>query len=433
MSVDLKSLTEKVLALLKDRGADMAYCTASQSETREFNVDGGEFSLFRTLFDNSLSLTAFKDGKKGSVGINRFDDASLEKAADDCMTAVMSSSPDDAWALAPCAGERRFQTGELCPELDRLFDRTKELMDTVTEDFPKIVIEQMIVSHSKSHSVYRNTNGACYIKDSGSYNAELMFSGHDGEAASSFFSSGVGCVDLEKPFIELGSIRQDLADVEKQIHPSPADGKFTGVMVLTPASFASFMEDIIENFAAGTPVLEGTSIWRDKLDSQVADERLTVSFCPSDTTMVASQSYTNEGFVTDDFDLIRNGVLKKFVIDLYVANKTGLDRSENGGSNMIIAPGTKSIEEIISSIDRGIIVGRFSGGEPASSGDFSGVAKNSFLIENGKIAGALSETMISGNLNEMLMHLVELSTERQSDGYTVLPYAAFDGITVSGK
>jgi PmbA protein len=71
-----------------------------------------------------------------------------------------------------------------------------------------------------------------------------------------------------------------------------------------------------------------------------------------------------------------------------------------------------------------ILVGRFSGGEPGINGDFSGVAKNSFLIEGGKIVGAASETMISGNLADMLFNLVDISSETVFDGVSILPYAA---------
>ena len=98
-----------------------------------------------------------------------------------------------------------------------------------------------------------------------------------------------------------------------------------------------------------------------------------------------------------------------------------------------MAPGEKSLRELIASVDRGLLVSRISGGRPASSGDFSAVAKNSFLIEGGKIGAAVSETMISGNLAEMLMHPAGASVERIADGYTLLPYLAFSGITVSGK
>ena len=76
---------------------------------------------------------------------------------------------------------------------------------------------------------------------------------------------------------------------------------------------------------------------------------------------------------------------------------------------------------------------RFSGGQPASSGEFSGVAKNSFYIENGKIAYALTETMISGNAAEMLMNIKEISKDTLVDGEVSVPYVAFEGVTISGK
>ena len=76
---------------------------------------------------------------------------------------------------------------------------------------------------------------------------------------------------------------------------------------------------------------------------------------------------------------------------------------------------------------------RFSGGSPAPSGEFSGVAKNSFLIENGKIACPLTETMISGCVPDMLKNIRDISSDALKDGSGSLPYIAFDGVTISGK
>jgi len=88
---------------------------------------------------------------------------------------------------------------------------------------------------------------------------------------------------------------------------------------------------------------------------------------------------------------------------------------------------------MIKNIKKGIIVGRFSGGNPGPNGDFSGIAKNSFLIEDGEIKGAVSETMINGNLAEMLQNVVAVSKETIADGNCVLPYVAVDKIVISGK
>ena len=121
------------------------------------------------------------------------------------------------------------------------------------------------------------------------------------------------------------------------------------------------------------------------------------------------------------------------MISQYVANKTGFPRAKNTSGSIIMKNGGKPLDEIIAGIDKGIVVGRFSGGQPSSNGDFSGVAKNSFLVENGKITDALSETMISGNLADMLNSVYGISSETVADGSSVLPYAAFSGIIVSGK
>ena len=430
---NLDKLTESVIEKLGERGAQLSHCSATVRETKEFNVDGGEFSLLRTLFDNSLSVTAVKDGKKGSVGLNNFSDEAVEQAVCDCLAAAEASQSDDAWGLCPDALHESFTEGSLVPDLEKLFFRSRELLETIKSDYPLIVVEQMIISHEASHTVYRNSNGTHFTKDSGLYSVSIMFSAHEGEIASSFFSSGVITDSLEAPFISLGSIRRDLADVQKQLYTVTPKEKFTGTMVLTPACLGEFADCICSNFAGDGVILDNTSIWKDKLGQQVADERLTVSFAPGTQGIVCGQSFTAEGFVAEDFDFIKNGRLESFLIGLYVANKTGNRRAKNNCAGMVISAGDKSIEDIIAGIDRGILVGRFSGGEPGTNGDFSGVAKNSFLIENGRITDALSETMISGNLADMLNNLRQLSAERVYDGTSILPYAAFDGITVSGK
>ena len=48
----------------------------------------------------------------------------------------------------------------------------------------------------------------------------------------------------------------------------------------------------------------------------------------------------------------------------------------------------------------------------------------------GRLAGAVTETMISGNFAALLQNLRGISRETACDGSTVLPWAAFDGVTV---
>ena len=430
---DLKMIADKALAALKDNGADKAQCAVRFTETHEFNVDGGKFSLFRTLFDNSLSLTAVKDDKKGSVGINRLDDDSIAAAAVNCLAIADSGAADPAWVFAEKSENGFFTAGAPEADLDLLFDRTKELMRQIGEQFPLILMEQMIVPHKKRHSVFKNSLGVEYETLSGNYEISLMFSAHEGEKSSSFFGSGVITDRLDVPFMELGTIREDLENVSKQLDTQPLEGKFTGVAVFPPSSLGTFIGSALGNFASDGTLLDGTSPWKDCLGKVVADPAITISAAPLDERIVCGERFTGEGFRSENYDIIRDGVLESFMLSGYVANKTGLPRAKNSSYAIVMKPGETPYADIIAGIERGILVGRFSGGEPGTSGDFSGVAKNSFLIENGKITCALSETMISGNLGDLLKNVVAISSEVVCDGATVLPYAAFGGVTVSGK
>jgi PmbA protein len=70
-------------------------------------------------------------------------------------------------------------------------------------------------------------------------------------------------------------------------------------------------------------------------------------------------------------------------------------------------------------------------GMPAANGDFSGVIKNSFLVESGVVGTALSEVMISGNIARMLQDLRAVSRERIDTGATLLPWLQIGGLHFS--
>lgn len=431
---DMKIIAASALEALKNRGADTAAATAAYTETREFNVDGGEFSLFRTMFDNSLSLTAFKGGKKGSAAINHFDGESIASVADSCMAAAEASSPDENWELGPDAGYKFFEDGVTEPDMELFFTRCRELVETIKSEFPKIMMEQMIVDHRSVHEVYANTNGSCFERKTGHYSFMMMFSGHEGDKSSSFFGAGFNTADLSRPFIEQASLRRDLGDVQKQIYTVPVSGKFEGTILVPPGCLGEVLYYALATFANGSAVYEGTTVWKEKLDKKVADGRLTIAFAPCNDEIVGGQRWTGDGYVAEDFNIIENGVLKSFIMNKYFANKTGLPRSGNTAiESMLIPAGEDSLEEMVKGIDRGLLVGRISGGKPSSAGDFSMVAKNSFLIENGQIGDAVSEVMINGNLAELLNNIRGISREKEPDGGTSLPWIAFDGVTISGK
>lgn len=430
----IMTLAREILDEAKKQGADYAQCSVSESEKKEFNVDGGRFSLMRTLFNRNVTITVLKDQRKGTVQINRFDTDTVKAAVQDALAAAESGKPDPAWEYAAGPIDREFVEGQPECDTDKLFERTKELLEMIGERHPKILMEQMITSHDSGKIIYANTHDVTYRSRWGAYSFSLMYSGHEGEKSTSFYGSDVTLKTLDKPVIDCGFVERDLAMVEKQLDPKPLEGKFTGPVVLAPYALSEIvLWTIMGNFVSDSCMIDGTSIWKDKLGEMVADPRFSMSFEPLSEDVVVPNRHTGEGYPTENFDLIKDGKLVSFCLSQYGANKTGGKRAGNDGSGMRVPSGDRTLDEIIAGIDKGILVMRFSGGSPAPSGEFSGVAKNSFLIENGKIACPLTETMISGCVPDMLMHIRDISSDTLKDGNGSLPYIAFDGLTISGK
>lgn len=429
----LRGVLTRCREKLTAAGADRFVLNASRSMLNEFNVGAGEFTLFRTLYSDSLSVTAYVGARRGVISGNKLDDEDIDAVVESVIASANAAEPDDAWVVAPKEENRIFQKGAPECDTDGLFAKFKEFLEDTKRDYPLILLEEAVSSHNHVCNVFLNSSGTEFVTIAGQYGVDLMFSGHEGDNASSFVGEGFVTDDLSRPFISQSRIAESFDETQKQICTESFEGKFTGTLVAPPGLLLTLLYSALDNFASDITILNGTSIWKDKLGTQVADPRLTVSFLPSTELLPDGEPYTSEGFPSKDYSIIENGILRNFNIAAYIANKTGFERAPNYGSNLVVAAGETPLEDIIASIDKGIYVGRFSGGEPSVNGDFSGVAKNSFLIENGKLTKPLRETMIAGNLAELLLNIGQISVETVNDGVTVLPYVSFPDVTISGK
>ena len=429
----LFTAAKTALDALTALGAEKAAVRVSDSETVELNALGGEFTLMRTLLDRQLILTAIREGKRGSARLNRLDDEAIRKAARDCLDTAASGEADPAWDLAPEPETGDFVSGTPEADPDLLFDRSRELLEAIGKRYPHVIVEEMVTEHRLSREVYLNTRGSRFTNTEGFYSAELMFSGHEGETATSFFGSGVTVPDLDRPFLELGTLANDLLSAERSLDTETTRGSRMGDILVHPDLLAEFLYTAGELFCGDQALIDGTSLWKDSLHKAVADPGLTVSVRPLDGRVCGGERYTEEGFLSRDYEWLKNGVLESFMLSLYGANRTGLPRALNRDECFVMEPGDKTLEELIAGIGEGLLVGRFSGGEPSPNGDFSGVAKNSFRIRDGKLGKAVNETMISGNLADMLKNLGGVSAELVCSGSSVLPWVVFRNVLISGS
>ncbi len=430
---NLRATADFFDGILKDKKIDKYTYTISKSEKQELNLENGGFKLLRTVFNNSGSLRVFLGAKMGSVSGNDITEEGLKKLVDDGIAAAESASEDPCHDIAPDQGTDLFRQGIYEPDMDKFIERIKEFLDVVAKDYPKVKIMSSIGSFDRWMWISRNTNGTEFSAIAGQYHFSIEICASDGEKTTGLDYTGFSTKDLDKPFIEMADVKKHLEDIQNSICPESLEGKFEGTVILTPGCALNFIFMTLSNYIGEGVIIDGTSLWLDKVGEQVASDKLTISLKPYDDRIVMGERGTYSGFRAEEVTLIDKGVLKTHWLGLYASNKTGRPIVKNTGSDIVVEPGDKTLEELIASIDKGLILGGFSGGHPGTNGEFSGVAKNSFLIENGKIKGAVTETMVNGNLGDAFKNIRGITKEVLCDGSSVIPYIAIDNIVISGK
>ena len=431
--MELKQAADFLDGILREQKIEKYGFFLNQSEKQELNIENGEFKLLRTVFNNNTSVNVFLGTKTGSAGGNAMTEEGLRKVVEEAKAAAESASEDPCHDIAPGQGKELYRRGIYEPDMEKFIERIREFLDTVAKEYPEVRIMASIGSFDRWHWLSRNTNGTEFEGIGGQYHFSIEICASDGERTTGLDYTGIAMKTLDQPLIELGDIRRHLEDIRRSIHPETLEGKFEGTLILTPGCAANFIFMTLSNYICDGVIINGTSQWLDKVGEQVADEKLTITLDPYDERIVSGECGTASGFRSEKVTLIEKGVLKTHWLSLYGANKTGRPVVKNTGSDLVVTPGDKTLEELIASVDKGLIIGYYSGGQPGTNGEFSGVAKNSFLIENGKIKGAVTETMVNGNLGEAFRKIRGISREVLCDGGSVVPYIAVDGIVISGK
>ena len=429
----MRDIAAYAIEAMVKAGADKAACKAASGRKDEFNVDAGKFSLLRTLYNDELSLTAIKDSRKGTISVNKLDKDSINKAVEECVALAASAAPDEAEDIAPLIENKNFSRKVGGADMDRLFSRSKELVEQAMDEFPGLSLD-LYTEFNSGKTAYVNNNGVEFTDEVEYYMVRSLFTAKDGEDSSSFNYYGALTESLDTPFMNLGMQRTLFDESVRSTKTRMVDEKFVGKIIVSPACDYMMWNTLLDCFLGTASLVNGTSRWKDALGALVTDKKFTFRAAPLHPDIVASERFTTDGFASTNTDLIRDGVLTSFALNLYGANKTGKPRAGNTGFNNIeVAAGDTSLADMIKGVDKGILINRFSGASPGPSGDISGVAKNSFLIENGQVTDALSETMLAFNVLDVLQNIPAISKEQCINGMYVMPWCCFDGVTISGK
>ena len=423
-------LLNGVMTKMEAAGFDRVQVSLLESRKDEFNIQHNEIKLLRTGLNSSLAITGIADERLASLTLNSLGDEALEAGIRNLVAMAEAAAPDPAQDIAPTQPKAAFESGPEAADYDAMYDRLSQFLRHSRTHYPTTILEECILDFTRYDTRVINSNGVDFSTRQGIYGFQAMFTSKEGEATSSFNYSGFTTHSLDRPLWERGHLDQLLAQSAEQVRPGRVPGKFQGPVIITPHALDEFIGFLSDQVGTG-PMVAGTSIYRDKLGAAVASPLLSVHCCPRSQAIVDGYFLTGDGIEAKNMTLVDKGVLSSYLLDIYGANKTGLARAGNDGGCLIIDPGERSVADLISEVDQGLLLCRFSGGAPNDKGDFSGVAKNSYYIEGGRLIHPISETMVSGNMARLLLEIDGVSSERVDFGSEILPWVRVNGLTIS--
>ncbi len=430
--MDNRELANKCIAGLQSLGAEKSAVMINDGEVRELCCRNGEISMLRSTYNVQIGLTAIKDNKKSVVSVNKADEAAIESAMQEALVLAASSNPDTAHDISEFQPVEEFQSGIMDSDTDKMYDRMKELLEGVRAAYPKTYVRDGSISFHKNRRILKNSNGVDYSAVTGYYEFFVIIISKDGGKVSSFNYVFSLMKDIDEPLIACANLRQVLKQSGEEINARAFDQKFTGDVIITPECMESMINPVL-NHLRDHAHITGYSLFKDKLGQKIASDMVTLRSNPIADDFAVKSFFSEDGFKNENVNIIDKGVLNSHLLTLYGANKTGLERARTDGTNISIDPGTTKLADIIKNTEKGLLLSRFSGGMPNDNGDFSGIAKNSYFIENGEIKYPVKEIMVTGNIIEMMRNIVEISEETIDFGCMNFPWMKVSGFTISGK
>ncbi|MFH1031048.1 MAG: TldD/PmbA family protein [Chloroflexota bacterium] len=218
-------------------------------------------------------------------------------------------------------------------------------------------------------------------------------------------------------------------------------------VVFTPHGVASALVTPLMSAFNGKIILQGASPIGTKLGQSVFDEKLSLWDDPTIAYRPTSRPCDDEGVPSQRTPLIEQGVVKNFLYDLQtaaLANTKSTGNGNRGGGRLpapsptafVIAPGKTTFEEMVNDIKEGLVVEELMGAEQGNilGGDFSGNILLGYKVENGKIKGRVKDTMVSGNVYQLLKNITAIGSDaRWVSGFINTPSLYFSSVSMASK
>jgi TldD protein len=279
-------------------------------------------------------------------------------------------------------------------------------------------IRQVIVSYAdvQQKVLIANSEGLLVEDDRTRVRfAVQVVAGRDGKITTGFEAPGhSGGFELleERPPAELGAKAAQKAITMLDSKPSPA-GEFP--VVLAPGTGGVLIHEACGHGLEADTLVKDASVYANRRGERFGSTNVTIVDDATEVGSWGSFGVDDEGSPAQRTVLFDQGVLVGHLSDLRSAKKIGHPPTGNGRrqsyahlpivrmTNTNLLPGPDDPDEIIRSVERGVYVATFAGGEvnPAT-GNFVFGMSEAYMIENGAIAYPIRGANLIGNGPQVL-------------------------------
>ncbi|MBN2424009.1 MAG: TldD/PmbA family protein [Calditrichaceae bacterium] len=431
-------LAKWVMEYTLKAGAGETSISVSNAREIEIGYRDRKLEKLKESTQNSLSLQIYIDNRYSGHTTNDLRRDRLKPFIEEAVASTKYLAKDEFRKLP----DPKLYPAKISGDLD-LTDKSfnsvqtdarikiaKEIEESAMGLSDKIISVSTGYGDSYSESVLVNSNGFEGSSESTIFSAGAEVTVRDGDkgrpedydwAVTRFYN------DLPKPNI-LGKNAVERA-LKKIGQKKIESGQYK---MLVENRAASRLLGILQGPLSARALQQKSSYLEGMLDKKIASEKLTIIDDPGIKQGLGSREFDGEGIASKKRVIIDKGILKQYYIDNYYGRKLGMEPNGGSSSNVIFEYGTRSLDEMIKSMNKGILVNGFIGGNSNSTtGDFSfGIV--GLLIENGEITTAVNEMNISGNAKDFWNRLVEMGNDPYPYSSWKRPSMLFDSIAFSG-
>jgi predicted Zn-dependent protease len=371
--------------------------------------------------DVNLSVRPVTDGRTARATTNRLDAEGIRNVVAEAVAITRLTAPDPD--LQPLARPAECQPAERCFEATaQVTPRERAL--AVAEAIRRVEgagqTAAGIYSTGDSFFAALNSRGlsAWHRETMARFSITAMASGSSGWAKASACYHG----DLDP--VQLAAAASGKAAASQAPRELPP-GRYT--VILEPAAVLDLAGQMFGDFSA-TAIRDGRSFLNDRIGRKVFGGNIDI-LDDAHHPLQSGPPFDGEGVPRQPLTLVEGGVVKEIAYSRQAAALAGVAPTGHGFPlpnelgeaplNIVIAGGDSTLEEMVASTGRGILVTRLwyiREVDPYQK-VFTGMTRDgTFLVEAGRIAAGVRNFRFNQSLIEMLSSVESLSQPVRASG-----------------